>query len=533
MAIASCAKEPAVREPAPQGEGTPIEVKMSFRTKAGSAAPTVNSIRLTAFDGNSCCVFNEKLSSSDFTVNEVTDGYEIEFNDGYFTLGDSDRFEVYAILNEDGFMLYGTGSALSDLLDENIEVGKRCIGLYQSYFNSPATYTAIAVSGTEPVFLMGAVASVTVEEGASKEPQTATFTPLQRSLAQVTVGGISCDDTDEAMCVVILGASLENIPSAMAWSTGRGVIGESPYSITLADKGSDSFMARDTDGQIAATVEKTSSTTELCYATSSGNGPNAVRGWTFDHTRAYAGNINDDIKKAKPDASALASELEAIFADQSKNHTESYTYTSFSESTSPVNTEWEIPLNASYYIPESVASETSDAVCIHVRAAIAGATPYSATDAGALANAIGEMSSPVYYFYNQTLSYWGNNNNGWKDYVSQLACNAHGGTVNHGVVGGETYKFSKVESGTASFTTCYVNDSKVVLTEPEHIYDFYIPVNNKAFDSDYSVRRNTKYTVNLSVTSDTYDALSTKACADAPFSIVATVESEKMNEYED
>lgn len=67
-----------------------------------------------------------------------------------------------------------------------------------------------------------------------------------------------------------------------------------------------------------------------------------------------------------------------------------------------------------------------------------------------------------------------------------------------------------------------------------HVKTFYIPVNNNIGGTGYSIFRNTKYTVDLTVTYNTYEA--TKASAsedDFGYGISATVTTEKMTDYED
>lgn len=75
-------------------------------------------------------------------------------------------------------------------------------------------------------------------------------------------------------------------------------------------------------------------------------------------------------------------------------------------------------------------------------------------------------------------------------------------------------------------------------TDFDEVKVFYIPVNNKQFNSDYSVRRNTKYTVKLTVGDNTYDGF-TKASGPediangvAGLSITADVTAETLIEDE-
>ena len=64
------------------------------------------------------------------------------------------------------------------------------------------------------------------------------------------------------------------------------------------------------------------------------------------------------------------------------------------------------------------------------------------------------------------------------------------------------------------------------------MYDFIIPVNN-GIDGDYSVRRNTRYTVTLYVNGTTYDSLETKSGASVPFTVTAKVKTERVSDDEE
>lgn len=70
---------------------------------------------------------------------------------------------------------------------------------------------------------------------------------------------------------------------------------------------------------------------------------------------------------------------------------------------------------------------------------------------------------------------------------------------------------------------------------PANAKEFYIPVNNNIDgDGSYSIVRNTKYTVNLTVAQQTYQATkASDAEDDFGYGIIATVTTEKLNDYED
>ena len=62
-----------------------------------------------------------------------------------------------------------------------------------------------------------------------------------------------------------------------------------------------------------------------------------------------------------------------------------------------------------------------------------------------------------------------------------------------------------------------------------HVYEFVIPINNNIDNNgDYSVRRNTRYTVTLYVNQSTYNDLVTRSDAKAPFTVKAVVKTERI-----
>ena len=77
----------------------------------------------------------------------------------------------------------------------------------------------------------------------------------------------------------------------------------------------------------------------------------------------------------------------------------------------------------------------------------------------------------------------------------------------------------------------YNSVSKV---EKADVYEYIIPVNNNIDkNGDYSIHRNTRYTVTLYVNEATYTSLSTKAGVSTPFTITAKVTTEKLDEDEE
>lgn len=69
---------------------------------------------------------------------------------------------------------------------------------------------------------------------------------------------------------------------------------------------------------------------------------------------------------------------------------------------------------------------------------------------------------------------------------------------------------------------------------PASCIELTIPVNSRQFGGDYSVRRNTRYTITLHVDQSTYGKLGTRSTAEGgAIGITATVKTETINDYED
>lgn len=526
LLLAACAKElPSVSS---QGDNPRISVVLSFPTKSAGSAPIVNSVRILAYDGNAVCALNE-MKTSGISPVEVSDGYTIDLGEFELESSTSRNYDLYAILNEDGFTLEGTESAVSSLLG-GLSQGERNMNLFLSCFNSPAHYSVLNASDGEPIYLMSGVAGYTMEEGDSQTPRPVSFDLVRRPYAQVTVGGITTDgvSSDNLSRIIIQNVSLVNIPSGFAWGNKQGECTSNPITINFPGKNSYGFYSstnsmsldaeytgirkkRSIEGKMYCIADKVFNFVEQSSA--------KIFGKSADANNAWSGKID---KNSYP---AFLSTLQAKFDEVP--FTLSYT-----SDVTLTPSAWNIDFNRSYYIPENISSEAKDATCICIKAAIA--------DPGLSESQIDERAS------------WSPDNITIGSNVFPLSWPANNTDINtlkaipvstevyiyndKGVdkMGYLAYFEGFKETRTApqiSISGATGND--ICMNPTSHVFEFLIPINNNIFDGDYSVRRNTKYTVMLHVAQSTYETLQTKAGANSGISISATVISENAEDYED
>lgn len=581
LVLASCVKDDVISQDS--AAGVPVNVSISFQTKAAATpAPVVNSVRIIAFDANGVCAIN-KLYTTGLTPVDVADVWTVNITEELeLTASTSKNYDLYAVINEDGNILSGTENTLTDLIEDNITEGSRTMNLFLSYFNSPVEYTETAATGTEPAFLMGAVASYTMSEGDSKTPANVQFSVIKRSLAQVTVNSITSQpasgdySSTEIPKVFVLGVSLENVPSSAAWGTNSGSLKASPTSIAVGSANSDGYYDRTWTGTVSQTVTVYTIKREATDARYWRTHKDSNTGWAFGEP-AYVYYDNNDVNAynaAKGGLQKIAdtykdqiktlneTDLPAVFSSTSNISGISYEVASLASqgASSPSDGYWNVSLGQSFYIPENIASETGNETFIKVILAISNPQlVLSSMTAGdyPVPTSINEEDSELTWAYcindyniadaSSKITYKGTANK--EKWIKQafidnghiLASDAsctQGAEVT-GNNGSKYYLayvdgFSRRATGTADVvvdnTTPGIGLDWNVPTSGDNVYEFRIPVNNKAFDGDYSVRRNTKYSVTLHVTNET---TFTKAGSGAGLGIAATVTTEKMNENED
>lgn len=523
LLLAACAKE--LPFSSSEGEKPRINVTLSFPTKSSSSIPVVNSVRILAFDGNAVCALNE-LKTSGISPVDVSDGYTIALGEFELESSTSANYDLYAILNEDGFILEGTESTVTSLLG-GLSEGDRNMNLFLSYFNTPAHYSVLNASDGEPVYLMSGVTGYTMQKGDSQTPRPVSFDLVRRPYAQVTVEGITTDgvSSDNLARVIIQNVSLVNIPSGFAWGNKQGECTTSPLTINFPGKNSYGYYTSTNSMSMDAeytNIRKERSIEGKMYC---------IADKVFDFVEQSSAKIFD--KNAgeawkKIDNNGYTTFLSTL---QAKFDEVPFTL-SYTSDVTLTPSAWNIDFNRSYYIPENISSETEDATCICVRAAIADPglsesqiddraswssdnitlgsnifpLSWPAGDAQKVLQAI-PVSTEVYNYKDNK----GNDKTGYLAYFEGF----------------------NEERAAPSISISGATGDNICMNPTSHIFEFLIPINNHVFDGDYSVRRNTKYTVMLHVAQSTFETLLTKAGAKSGISISATVTSEKAEDYED
>lgn len=582
--LAGCTKENAGK----YSIEAPVSVSILFQTKAGGTAPVVNSVRVVAFDSEGKCSANV-YTTSGFSTESVTGGLKITLDD-VITLAasNSNKFDVYAILNEGENSLVGTDVTLKSLLDAIAVGGQKQLD-FNNYLATPVKYTPAAASGTEPAFLMSVSKTVNVTPGSSITPFAVDFSTsasdnFRRNMAQVTITGITSASTTSMPKVIVRKVELVNVPSAAAWGSSEGNTAPGTTTIQVGAPNTDNYYDRTFDSDpvltqdwtVNATKTSTSVDSRKYYATSNDG---KSWSWTEPTPPAIHNKKQEDAEnqasgifaKTTNDAYApLITALEGL--DDSDFSTPVYAATSIvshgmaGESEITSTGSWNITLGDSFYVPENVSTGTSNATCIHVRLSLMEPSlnldgvqvsdlpvPTSLTST----SSTGYFMSAYESLLGETVLYSlaSNKINVPKEYKNGVLKYEEKNTLqylfpHHGHYesrtyseGGDNYNFCyaawvtdfiRQTSGTAVVeASSSLTGATIEWEMGTDFWDFYIPVNNKSFGGDYSVRRNTKYTVNLHVDDTTFGKLTKSSPAGPGLGISASVTAEKSNDYED
>lgn len=278
----------------------------------------------------------------------------------------------------------------------------------------------------------------------------------------------------------------------------------------------------------------------------------------------FTGNANDDVRKMLDNK---------IFTEDADHFFTSFVINSITtDLSSPISGNalsctddyWTVNLGQKYYVPENIVTSSAAATCIKVRLAVAD--PSLTLPSGA--DAIKDYPVPGQFISTSDNTY----TNGNLKLGGLLMTGVTNGTLNDAKnsVKNHTYivryddhdiianpedddgkylqdmkdndpkfhvyidGFKREHTAQANIT---VNQNQKGSTfswnipydpnDPTTYKEFIIPVNNN-LDGSYSVKRNTRYSVTLHVNNETM----TRAGGDG-ISITATVETEKINDYED
>lgn len=360
--FASCAKEAPFS--ANEESGKPFNININFQTKAdGSgdeAKPKVNSIRVLVFNADTSdpdgtygkCVFNEYYPFG-FTVSKKTGYYQASLTSRINISSKATKFNVYAVLNEDGYELSSAHGNWSDTAFDpdnglGLETDLKTLlteitpgvleETFTAIYESPVSYSEALK--TEPAFLMCAYDGVEFDDDDLKSPDPLVLIldkpSKSRPMAQITIDKITTDANpagagtfvSDLAKVFVIGVELDNVPNSFRWNaTGNslGTTGLSSIEVSTAnkitDEQGDTYYRRYWPGEVTTEVMVNASvrqeTNERLYRTKNDgktdkwNFPDLLGGdAAFNFTNYYIGETDDNKKKQ---ATSQASWVEYAF----------------------------------------------------------------------------------------------------------------------------------------------------------------------------------------------------------------------------
>ncbi len=357
LLLASCAKE---QEIAAEVEPK-IDLSVSFSTKAGGSGsgavqePVVNCMRVLIFygvnsedsetDGN--LVFNTFYAFG-FNTTRETGRYNVALaNQIVLPQSDCRNYNVYVVLNEEGFTLSGATPA-----DLHTTLGdfEGTESQLKTMLSTPAVYTEVLKNVDEPACLISGCKAVTFNSGELGSGKAVTVDGANgfnrgRSVAQIVVNRITSEPADgvdysstDVPKIFVKSVTLENIPNTIAWSdedgTTDGTVTTKMASQQVGSANSDGYYTRDWYGHVTRTInniyaQKVQYTDAKFYRTGNntdiagaGNDGKFQRQWSFavkpyrtsDHPTSqppisytpfiytYVAGKNFKVSNTKPDA---------------------------------------------------------------------------------------------------------------------------------------------------------------------------------------------------------------------------------------
>ncbi len=286
----------------------------------------------------------------------------------------------------------------------------------------------------------------------------------------------------------------------------------------------------------------------------------AVNAYSYVDAKFFNGNGDNDVRK-RLDSQIFTEDADHFFTSFAINSITTDISSPISGTAlSCTDDYWTVNLGQKYYVPENIVTSSAAATCIKVRLAVADPSLTLPTGADAIKDypVPGQFISDSDNTYTSGGLYLGGLlmtgvTNGTlvaakdtvKKYSHIVMYNDHEITADpsdddikreekldakfddpkfHVYVDG----FKRVHTAQAKITVNHnQKGSTFNWNIPTTYKEFIIPVNNN-LDGSFSVKRNTRYTVTLHVNNETM----TRAGGD-DISITATVETEKINDYED
>ncbi|MGM9780756.1 MAG: hypothetical protein ACI3Y7_02765 [Candidatus Cryptobacteroides sp.] len=492
-----------------------VPVLMSIQTKAGSEDDELKleTVRLLIFDESGVCTYNGFYSRNKLD----RQGLYVFLNDELRLKGG--EYEIYAILNENGdYSTLEDGSTLSSLVSSSSVTKDQVQQLLKWNGTSPRD--------EEPLFVMMAKKSQTITASALN---TIRFdidgTTAQRPMARIVVNSISASSGDLASNakIFVKDMRLVNIPQSYSLDGG----GTGSLSLTASGKLSESglpldangFFSRSWNGEASASFRKYEIQDMKAgynlYLTTDNRRLNS-KDWNMQNANAsFSKDVVDNIYNSYPSTTdknnvfpknSLQTILEALANAKDSEYGSSYNKIDQLSPTSLSPDAWTVEIGKSYYIPEHISTERDKCTALEVTLCLAEPV----LDVSAYV--WGEMPTSDWSYYSSE-TYIGLNKANLSpeltsmsssDYVAQFVQTEAASEGKYYIFIGDfsrrksmdqVFSISASDSVPKGLSWSPVAESEIIVL---------IPVNDKNFDSDYSVRRNTSYNVSLKVTDSTY-----------------------------
>ncbi|MGN0201161.1 MAG: hypothetical protein ACI4A2_07895 [Candidatus Cryptobacteroides sp.] len=517
-----------------------VPVLMSIQTKAGSEDDELKleTVRLLIFDESGVCTYNGFYSRNKLD----RQGLYVFLNDELRLKGG--EYEIYAILNENGdYSTLEDGSTLSSLVSSSSVTKDQVQQLLKWNGTSPRD--------EEPLFVMMAKKSQTITASALN---TIRFdidgTTAQRPMARIVVNSISASSGDLASNakIFVKDMRLVNIPQSYCLdgsNSGSSLLTDSEMlSLSGLPLDANGFFSRNWSGEASATfcnweIQDMEEDYRL-YLTKDDKKDDKrlnANDWKMQYanesvSQSVADNIytstdtnNEFPKKTLERILTSLSDKDRDNASKDGNYGSShYRIDQTSQKISLSEDAWSVEIGKSYYIPEHISADRDKCTALEITLCLAEPV----LDISACL--WGEMPSTWSYYSSETYLGLDKDNiapelasMNSKAYVAQFVRTEDAGDGNRYVyvfIGDFSRK--SLEQNFSASETASLPEGAILSWNPVKEITVRIPVNDRNYDSDYSVRRNTRYNVTLKVTDSTYDLFyDTKAGMSGSVSMVS------------
>lgn len=392
-----------------------INVAMETGMEENGEMLTIESLRLLVFNSTGSCTGNRKYAGSDclYGPEEQAEGrgyrkislsVPMPIEDG----GKEDTYDVYAVLNEEGF---------SSMVDESTSLGDRLADsrLDKTAFLQLLEHTALRYDTStaqkeeetaEPAFVMCAYkTNVSIPEYAtldnpyivildeSKRDNRAT----DRTMAMITLNHILGEEADQDASsvsrVFVLDVSIANVPKGYAWSNDKENTGTGMTSLPVPGNRSGSYdeettyYTREWGGIITQTItghytqHGVAADNVRLYRMKNNNGGQDVWLVKTDVTSTpmpYKYSEWNHARKYDANNGAYLTYLKNLFATGGILSEEDENITWWDEAIELVPQEsqiegddWSIDIGKSWYVPENRVESEENATCLKIRLALA------------------------------------------------------------------------------------------------------------------------------------------------------------------